>query len=127
MEQKPITESQLALAKGEESNALYIAIKDPYSDKVNVFDVSSGRDFYGPGSGYHVFAGRNATYGLSTSCLDLQKQDGDISTLTEMQKDTHVQWYTKYTSKYPIAGFLVPDDYVADSATSATDQSKKDA
>lgn len=109
-ELRQITESVLEQANGENGKPLYIAVKDPHSDKVSVFDVSSGRDFYGPGCGYHVFAGRNATYGLATSCLDPQKQDGDINTLTQSQKDTHVQWYEKYDSKYPIVGLLVPND-----------------
>lgn len=78
-----------------------------------MFDVESARDLYGPGASYHVFAGRNATYGLATSSLDSKKLNGDISTVSEMEKDTHLQWYNKYNSKYPVAGFLVPDDYAA--------------
>lgn len=81
--------------------------------------MESGRDFYGVGSSYHVFVGRDATYGLATSSLDSKSFNGDISTLSEMQKDTHLQWYNKYTSKYPVVGFLVPDDYA--------DSSKKDS
>lgn len=106
---RKISRSELAAARGGEGQPLYIAMKDPYGESVNVFDVSTGRAFYGPGSGYHLFTGRDATYGLATSCLDPQKQDGDISTLSQAEKDTHVQWYEKYASKYPIVGTLVAD------------------
>lgn len=118
----PISKAQLAKARGENSgDPIYIAVKDPFSDDISVFDVSSGLDFYGPGSGYHLFTGRDATYGLATSSLDADKQDGDLSTLTAAQSDAHVKWYEKYISKYPIVGVLVDDD--ADTAT----DSKKDA
>lgn len=122
-EPRPITESVLKEANGENGKPLYIAVKDPHSDKISVFDVSSGQDFYGPGCGYHVFAGRNATYGLATTCLDPQKQDGDINTLTQSQKDTHVQWYDKYISKYPVVGFLVSD--VSGNGSSQEQETKK--
>lgn len=114
---RPVTLSELSSARGEGDQPLYIAVKDPFDEKVTVFDVSSGKDFYGPGSGYHVFAGRDATYCLATTSLDASKLGGDLSTLSAMQKDTHLQWYNKYMSKYPVVGYLVPDDY----STSGTD------
>lgn len=110
---RPVTHTELSKARGEEGQPLYIAVKNPFGDETTVFNVSSGKDFYGPGSGYHLFAGRDSTYGLARSCLDPSKLDGDISTLTAMEKDTHVQWYNKYMSKYPVVGFLVPDDHAS--------------
>lgn len=129
---RPVTHAELSRSRGEEGQPLYIAVKNPFGDETTVFDVSSGKDFYGPGSGYHLFAGRDATYALSTSCLDPAKLDGDISTLTAMEKDTHVQWYNKYSSKYPVVGFLVPDDYSvtngdASNSPPAPDASNNDA
>ena len=44
--------AELAYYDGTEDRPIYIAA-DGF-----VFDVSSGRDFYGPGAGYHPFAGR---------------------------------------------------------------------
>lgn len=125
--ERPIKQTELSIAKGDnDEHPLYIGVKDPYGEKTFIFDVASGLAFYGPGSGYHLFAGRDATYGLSTSCLDPEKQDGDISTLTASQKDTHIQWYEKYSAKYPIVGFLVPDDYVEQGEGTSL-ESKKDA
>lgn len=110
-----ITQSELAEATGANASAaLYIAVKDPYSERIVVFDVSKASDFYGPGSPYHVFAGRNATHGLAKSSVDPSKVQGDLSKLSASERDTHMQWFAKYTSKYPQVGFLVEDDSCAD-------------
>lgn len=124
-----VTESELKEATGEDGKRLYIAVKDPFSASVTVFDVSSGADFYGPGGPYHVFVGKNATHGLAKSSTDPEKAIGDLSTLTESEKDTHLQWYSKYMEKYPIVGNLVPDgtNPDGDAASTLTTESKKDA
>lgn len=124
-----VTESELRAATGEDGKALFIAVKDPFNDSVTVFDMASGKDFYGPGGPYHMFAGKNATHGLAKSSTDPEKVTGDLSQLTESEKDTHLQWYTKYSSKYPIVGNLVPDGTKVDDDTTSTltTESKKDA
>lgn len=125
----PITESELATATGEEGRPLYIAVNDPYSEDITVFDVSKGSDFYGPGGPYHVFTGKNATHGLATSSTDPEQATGDLSDLTASEKDTHLQWYEKYSMKYPIVGRLVPDNVGTSKAevSATTEESKKDA
>lgn len=124
---RPITKSELSGAVGGPGKDLYIAVKDPYNSKIDVFDVSSGDDFYGPGGPYHIFVGKNASHGLACSSTDPAKVTGDLSTLTAHQKDTHMQWHAKYLSKYPVVGFLVDDD-AAGSETSSivTEEAKKD-
>ncbi len=117
--QRAVHRSELAAATGENGGALYIAVKDPYASRITVFDVSSGASFYGPGGPYHLFAGKDATHGLAKSSTKEDMVTGDISNLTQMEKDTHMQWYAKYTSKYPQVGWLV-EDGVADGDLAST-------
>jgi predicted heme/steroid binding protein len=50
--------------------------------KGHVFDVSNGRSYYGPGSGYNFFAGRDGTRSFATGCFDATKE--------ECTKNSHV-------------------------------------
>lgn len=123
--ERPVTLEELSKANGESGHPLYVAIKDPFSSKVTVFDVSAGSAFYGPGNPYHVFAAKDATYGLATTSTDPEKLIGDLSNLTQSQKDTHMQWHAKFASKYPIIGYLVhaSED---DTSSAVTTDTKKD-
>ena len=51
-----------------------------------VFDVSSARAFYGPGAGYGVFAGRDASRGLGR--MEIEYKGADISDLSGSQQVT---------------------------------------
>ena len=79
-----------------------------------VFDVTAGKAFYGPGGGYHHFAGRDASRGLAKSSLDPKTLDekpaGDLSGLTDEEEDVLEQWVARFEKKYgsPI-GMLLPD------------------
>ena len=46
------TKEELAKYKGENGGDIYLALMG------RVFDVSRGRDFYGPGGGYSFFSGK---------------------------------------------------------------------
>lgn len=46
------TKEELAKYKGEDGSDIYIALMG------RVFDVTRGRDFYGPGGGYAFFSGK---------------------------------------------------------------------
>jgi membrane-associated progesterone receptor component len=123
---------ELSVCDGVDGAPLYIAVKDPRSAEVTVFDVSSGKDFYGPGGPYHVFVAKDATLGLARSSMDPASLAGSVDDLTAHERDTHVQWYDKYSGKYPRVGFLVPDGVLDEDAhradgSGATDGDKKDA
>ncbi|CAH0473117.1 unnamed protein product [Peronospora belbahrii] len=86
---------------GEDGRPIYIAILD------EVYDVSCKRDFYGPGEGYHLFAGRDASRALAK--MSFEKEDlesNDLSDLSFMDKETLNDWVTKFSvyNKYPNVG-----------------------
>jgi membrane-associated progesterone receptor component len=113
---RAVRASELSVCDGVDGAPLYIGVKDPRSAEVTVFDVASGKDFYGPGGPYHVFVARDATLGLARSSMDPSSLLGSVDDLTASERDTHVQWYDKYASKYPRVGFLVPDGVLDEDA-----------
>jgi len=98
----PISLAQLAAHDGKDpSKPIYVAIKG------KVFDVSAKKEMYGPGAGYNIFAGKDASKGLGEysppivyvaltssgmSSLDPKDAIADYSSLTEAQVKTLDQW-----------------------------------
>jgi membrane-associated progesterone receptor component len=80
-----------------------------------VFDVSAGRNFYGPGGPYANFAGRDASRGLACGSFDesmLTKDlDGPLDTLHGLgteEMDALRGWEERFQEKYLVVGKLVP-------------------
>ncbi|KAI9786606.1 MAG: hypothetical protein M1839_006157 [Geoglossum umbratile] len=80
-----------------------------------VFDVSVGRNFYGPGGPYANFAGRDASRGLACGSFDesmLTKDlDGPLDTLQGLgaeESDALRGWEERFQEKYLVVGKLVP-------------------
>jgi membrane-associated progesterone receptor component len=80
-----------------------------------VFDVSAGRNFYGPGGPYANFAGRDASRGLACGSFDeamLTKDlDGPLDTLQDLgaeEMDALRSWEERFEEKYLVVGKLVP-------------------
>lgn len=79
-----------------------------------VFDVTSGRNFYGPGGPYANFAGRDASRGLACGSFDeemLTKDlDGPLDTLVDLddeQREAMKGWEERFEEKYLVVGQLV--------------------
>ena len=72
-----------------------------------------GPEFYGPGKGYSVFAGRDATFGLATMNLvpDTWPAPGAAPAYTPTQLETLANWATKFAGKYQVKGWLAGGKY----------------
>ncbi|CAK4629922.1 hypothetical protein LEN26_020232 [Aphanomyces euteiches] len=101
IKQRYFTLEELRVFNGENDKPIYIAIKGI------VYDVSRKRDFYGPGEGYHLFAGREAARALAKMSFEPADLDNtDISDLSFMEKEILKDWIEKFTdyNSYPIVG-----------------------
>lgn len=89
-----------------------------------VFDVSSGRDFYGPGGSYELFAGHECGVALAKMSFDSTHLD-DITgckmttnggKLNYSEKDALDEWLTKFEhfKCYPVVGALIADSDMPD-------------
>ncbi|KAN0064387.1 Dihydrodipicolinate synthase [Thecaphora frezii] len=81
-----------------------------------VFDVTSGRNFYGPGGPYGNFAGRDASRGMAKQSFDLDiitpldKPIDLLDDLTQSEIKNMNEWEAMFTGKYGIVGELVNED-----------------
>lgn len=77
-----------------------------------VYDVTSGKAFYGPGGPYENFAGRDASRGLALNSFDasvLTPIGKPLDTLTDLAKDEQESlegWKTHFNNKYKVVGSL---------------------
>ncbi|KAL2758913.1 hypothetical protein ACRALDRAFT_1040753 [Sodiomyces alcalophilus JCM 7366] len=93
---------------GANGGPVYFAVRG------RVFDVSAGRNFYGPEGPYANFAGRDATRGLACGSFDeemLTKDlDGPLDTLSDLgpeEMESLRGWEERFESKYIVVGRLV--------------------
>ncbi|CAN8284197.1 unnamed protein product [Cochlearia groenlandica] len=96
------TESQLSQYNGvDESKPIYVAIKG------RVFDVTTGKSFYGVGGDYALFAGKDASRALGKMSKNEDDVSPYIADLTEKEIDTLNDWEKKFVAKYPVVGRVV--------------------
>jgi len=81
-----------------------------------VFDVTAGKQFYGPGGPYRNFAGRDASRGLAKNSFDedmltaLHLPIDGLEDLTEEEQASLADWERHFSTKYIHVGSLVPND-----------------
>ncbi|ORY78575.1 cytochrome b5-like heme/steroid binding domain-containing protein [Protomyces lactucae-debilis] len=104
----PISREFLAQCNGAEGsqqgNRLLIAIRG------KVFDVTRNQDAYGPGKGYNIFCGSEASRALALTSLERKDVEGDLEgkldDLTPEQIQTLVDWETFFGYRYNVVGLL---------------------
>ncbi|GAB2235549.1 hypothetical protein Droror1_Dr00025977 [Drosera rotundifolia] len=77
--------------------------------KGNVYDVTSGRMFYGPGGPYSMFAGKDASRALARLSFKPQDLNGNVEGLDEAELEVLQDWEFKFMEKYPKVGVIVKD------------------
>jgi len=85
---------------GQNNSPVYIAVRG------KVHDVSSGRNFYGPGGPYQNFAGRDATRGLACQSFDEEMLTKDLDgpldpcdDLTPEERENLQGWIERFDEK----------------------------
>ncbi|AQK75722.1 putative steroid-binding protein 3 [Zea mays] len=99
-----LTAAQLRAYDGTDpSKPIYVSVRG------KVYDVTSGRGFYGPGGAYAVFAGREASRALGKMSKDEADVSGDLSGLTDKELGVLADWEIKFQAKYPVVARLAAD------------------
>ncbi|TFK66075.1 cytochrome b5, partial [Pluteus cervinus] len=109
---KTYTPKTLEPFHGKDGGRILLAING------TVFDVTAGRNFYGPDGMYGNFAGRDASRGMAKQSFELSMltpidQPLDkLRDLTTDEVDNMKGWIEHFSNKYIVCGQLVENDAV---------------
>ncbi|KAB2631632.1 membrane steroid-binding protein 2-like [Pyrus ussuriensis x Pyrus communis] len=99
-----MTEEQLREYGGSNPNKpLLVAIR------ARIYDVSSSRNFYGPGGPYAMFAGREVSRALALLSFKPQDINGNLEGLGPDELGILQDWEEKFIEKYDKVGQLVAE------------------
>ncbi|XP_033101189.1 neudesin-like isoform X2 [Anneissia japonica] len=72
-----------------------------------VFDVSTGKDFYGKGAPYNALVGKDSSRAVAKMSLEPADLTSDVTGLTEKQlEELDTIFQSVYKAKYPIVGYM---------------------
>ncbi|XP_073047643.1 probable steroid-binding protein 3 [Primulina eburnea] len=80
------------------SKPIYVAIRG------RIFDVTTGKSFYGPGGAYCMFAGKDASRALAKMSKEEHDVVPSLDGLTDKEIGVLNDWEKKFEAKYPIVG-----------------------
>ncbi|EPQ53230.1 cytochrome b5 [Gloeophyllum trabeum ATCC 11539] len=106
------TPKTLAPFNGKDGGRILLAIDG------TVFDVTAGRNFYGPNGMYGNFAGRDASRGMAKQSFDeemltpIDQPLDKCDDLTPEEIENMKGWYDHFANKYIICGKLVENDAI---------------
>ena len=93
--------------------------------KGTIFDVTKGRDFYGPGGPYNCFCGKDASLAFAKVSTSEEHMNANCSNLFAMEVDALNDWYRKFEEKYPVVGKVRDSDFKAPKKRKKTKASSK--
>ncbi|GMJ11125.1 membrane-associated progesterone binding protein 2 [Hibiscus trionum] len=97
-----LTPQQLLQFNGSDpSKPIYVAING------RIYDVTSGKSFYGPGGAYAMFAGKDASRALAKMSKNEEDVCADLDGLSEKEMGVLNDWVKKFEAKYPVVGRVV--------------------
>lgn len=68
------------------------------------------REWYGPESAYHAFAGRESSRQLGKTLVGREECNADWTTLSAEHLQTLNDWEDRFVMKYVAVGWFVPDE-----------------
>jgi len=92
------TREELSKFKGENGSPIYLALMG------RVYDVTKGKDFYGPGGGYSFFTGTDGTRAFVTGDFTPSGLTDDISDLDDGDYLGVKNWIDFYSKDYLYIG-----------------------
>jgi len=107
----PMRKGDMTVAQLKRHDGSDLGIPILLAAKGRVYDVTRGRDFYGPGGAYANFAGIDCSRALAKMSLRREDLSGDVSDATEADLAVLDDWVRKFKDKYPSVGRLIDGDY----------------
>lgn len=97
-----VTEDELRAYDGSDpKKPILIAVRG------QIYDVSTGKNFYGPGGSYRMFSGKDASRALALLSFKPDDINGDLEGLDESDLAVLDDWEMKFIDKYPRVGKLL--------------------
>ena len=101
-EERDYGRSELAAYDGSDpGKPLLIGIRG------QVYDVTRGRDFYGPGGPYAMFAGKDCTRALAKVSFEAELFNGNTDGLEPDELEKLEEWIEMFEGKYRRIGRLL--------------------
>nr|CAG4642674.1 EOG090X0A5G [Evadne anonyx] len=98
--EKVFTKQELSKFKGENGSPIYLALMG------KIYDVSKGKDFYGPGGGYSFFTGLDGTRAFVSGDFTPTGLIEDISGLDNSEYLGILNWMEFYAKDYSYVGVV---------------------
>jgi hypothetical protein len=77
-----------------------------------VYDVTAGRQYYGPDGGYHIFAGRDSTRSFFNGCFEDSKASFDLRGLSDEDMKllkTWIEFYSTHKDYFYVGRVILPE------------------